>query len=61
MASGVGPKHPAPPGIDPEDAAFIDQKRAAGVPDAQIAKMLGCTLKRVQSHVTGAQPTEGDE
>jgi hypothetical protein len=58
MASGVGPRKPAPPGIDPQDAAFIDEKRAAGVPDAQIAKMLGCSLKRVQSHVTGSAPTE---
>ncbi len=54
----LGPKHPAPPGIDPEDAAFIDEKRAAGVRDVQIAKMLGCTLKRVQSHKTGAEPTD---
>jgi DNA-directed RNA polymerase specialized sigma24 family protein len=55
---GIGPAHRAPPGIDPEDAAFITQKRAEGVPDSQIAKMLGCTLKRVQSYVTGAEPTE---
>ena len=59
--AAADPKRRAPPGMDPQDAAFIDEKRAAGVPDSQIAKMLGCTLKRVQAYATGAEPTEKDE
>jgi hypothetical protein len=58
MVSGVSPRRPAPAGIDPEDAAFIDAKRAEGVGDNQIAKMLGCTAKRVKAHVTGALPSD---
>lgn len=46
MASGVSPRRPAPAWMDPE---------------AQIAKMLGCTVKRVRAYLAGVSKPEDGE
>lgn len=48
---GLSDRIPPEPYLEPWEADFIAEKRRAGVPDADIAKMLDCTLKRIRDHV----------
>ena len=58
---GLSDKRRAPPHLDPLDVQFVEEKRALGISDAEIAKMLGCSTERIRRNVlTDATPKQAE-
>jgi hypothetical protein len=47
---GLSDRLRASPFLTTTEAGFVNEKRSQGVADSQIAKMLGCSLLRIQRH-----------
>ena len=56
---GLGDRPRPPPYLTKAEADFVDEKRQKGVPDSQIAVMLGCSLIRIQRRWT--EPKEPEQ